>query len=113
VTVKQGACKHIAESYLFAEPKARTPKCANVCSDCVALGDTWVHLRLCLTCGHVGCCDESKNKHATAHFHATQHPVIRSFEPDETWRWCYVDETVSDLPGRKLPGSVPEAVATV
>ncbi len=62
------------------------------CAECLASGDTWVHLRLCLTCGHVGCCDSSKNKHATKHFHATGHPVIRSFEPGEDWGWCYVDQ---------------------
>jgi len=53
-------------------------------------GATWVHLRLCLECGHVGCCDASPNKHATKHFHRTKHPIIRSFEPGEDWRWCYV-----------------------
>ena len=62
------------------------------CEECLKLGDHWVHLRLCLTCGHVGCCDASKNKHATKHFHATKHPVIRSQEPGENWMWCYVDE---------------------
>lgn len=55
------------------------------------MGETWVHLRQCLACGHLGCCNSSKNKHAAAHFLATGHPVIRSFEPGETWRWCYVD----------------------
>ncbi len=64
----------------------------HVCEDCVKTGDTWVHLRLCLTCGHVGCCDSSKNKHATKHFQATSHPLIRSIEPGERWMWCYVDE---------------------
>jgi uncharacterized UBP type Zn finger protein len=64
----------------------------HVCEDCVKTGDTWVHLRLCLICGHVGCCDSSKNKHATKHFHKTQHPLIRSIEPGEAWVWCYVDE---------------------
>jgi len=64
----------------------------HVCEECVKTGDTWVHLRLCLTCGHVGCCDSSKNKHATKHFHKTQHPLIRSIEPGESWVWCYVDE---------------------
>jgi uncharacterized UBP type Zn finger protein len=53
-----------------------------------------VHLRLCLACGHVGCCDSSPNRHATKHFHATRHPIVRSFEPGEDWRWCYVDEAV-------------------
>jgi DNA integrity scanning protein DisA with diadenylate cyclase activity len=65
------------------------------CEDCLKTGDEWVHLRLCETCGHVGCCDDSKNKHATEHFHATAHPVIRSLEPGEDWRWCYVDEVIS------------------
>ncbi len=63
-----------------------------VCEDCVLTGDTWVHLRLCLVCGHVGCCDSSKNKHATKHFHRTQHPLMRSIEPGESWVWCFVDE---------------------
>ncbi len=65
---------------------------AKGCEDCLKTGDSWVHLRLCLTCGHVGCCDNSKNKHATKHFHATSHPIIRSHEPGENWMWCYVDE---------------------
>ena len=56
------------------------------------MGDTWVHLRLCRTCGHVGCCDDSKNKHATKHYRALEHPVIRSFQPGEDWTWCYIDE---------------------
>ena len=72
------------------------------CEECLATRDTWVHLRLCLTCGHVGCCDSSKNKHATKHFHATRHPLMRSLEPGESWGWCFVDERVYDpmpLPG--------------
>jgi hypothetical protein len=78
-------CEH------FAEIQAVTPSAAG-CEDCLRIGAWWVHLRLCQTCGHVGCCDESPNRHATAHFHATGHPVIRSFEPDENWLWCFVDE---------------------
>ncbi|WP_188556254.1 UBP-type zinc finger domain-containing protein [Hymenobacter glacieicola] len=66
------------------------------CPECVALGDTWVHLRVCQTCGHVGCCDSSKNKHATRHFHATQHPVVISAEPGEQWAWCYVDSQLAE-----------------
>lgn len=62
------------------------------CKECLKMGDTWVHLRLCLTCGHVGCCDSSKNKHATKHFHGTKHPIIKSLEAGEDWRWCYVDQ---------------------
>lgn len=63
------------------------------CEECLQLGDSWVHLRLCLTCGHVGCCDDSKNTHARKHFQHAAHPIIRSFEPGERWRWCYVDRT--------------------
>ena len=64
------------------------------CEECLKSGDSWVHLRLCLECGHVGCCDSSKNKHATKHFHATKHPLVRSIEPGESWVWCYVDEVM-------------------
>jgi hypothetical protein len=63
-----------------------------VCEDCMKMGGRWLHLRLCLQCGHVGCCDDSPNRHATGHFHATGHPVIRSAEPGEDWRWCYVHQ---------------------
>jgi uncharacterized UBP type Zn finger protein len=69
---------------------------ANGCEDCLRMGDSWVHLRLCETCGHVGCCDNSKNKHATKHYHATHHPIIKSFEPGEDWGWCSVDEIYFD-----------------
>ena len=62
------------------------------CKDCLVLGDDWMHLRLCTYCGYVGCCDDSKNKHATKHFLATEHPVIKSQEPGERWKWCYVDQ---------------------
>ena len=62
------------------------------CEDCLKIGDIWVHLRECLECGHVGCCDQSKNKHATAHFRHTGHPIMRSFMPGEDWKWCYIDE---------------------
>lgn len=70
---------------------------ANGCEDCLKTGDTWVHLRLCLICGHVGCCDSSKNKHATQHFHATNHPIIQSYEPGEDWGWCYIDQVALNL----------------
>lgn len=62
------------------------------CKECLETGGRWVHLRLCLTCGHVGCCESSPNKHAMAHNAATSHPIIRSFEPGEDWAWCYVDK---------------------
>lgn len=65
---------------------------ADGCEDCLLTGDDWVHLRICLSCGHVGCCDSSKNKHASKHYHKSQHPIVRSFEPGETWLWCYPDQ---------------------
>jgi uncharacterized UBP type Zn finger protein len=71
--------------------KFKTTK-KHVCDECVKLGDSWVHLRMCLICGNVACCDSSKNKHATKHFHRAKHPLIRSVEPGESWIWCYVDE---------------------
>src|SRR5258707_3052318 len=67
---------------------------ANGCEDCLRIGGNWVHLRLCLICGHVGCCDSSKNKHATKHFHAVKHPLVRSLQPGESWACGYVDETM-------------------
>ncbi len=68
------------------------PKTPDGCEECLTLGMEWVHLRLCLSCGHVGCCDQSQGKHATAHFHSSGHPLIRSFQPGEDWAWCYVDK---------------------
>ena len=83
------ACTHIEQA---GNPAPRTPQ---GCEECLTQGERWVHLRLCLDCGHVGCCDSSKNKHATAHNRASSHPVIRSFQPGESWRWCYVDEVLA------------------
>jgi uncharacterized UBP type Zn finger protein len=68
-----------------------TPNTPDGCEECLAMGDEWVHLRLCLTCGHVGCCDSSKNRHATKHYHATGHPIVQSFERGEDWMWCFDD----------------------
>jgi uncharacterized UBP type Zn finger protein len=62
------------------------------CKECLEIGDTWVHFRICMICGHVGCCDDSKNRHATAHFHETGHPIMKSFETGEDWMWCFVDQ---------------------
>lgn len=84
-------CEHIEAADITT--KAKTPE---GCEECLQSGDTWVHLRLCLSCGHVGCCDSSKNKHATKHFHDTQHPVMKSFESGENWRWCYIDEVMAE-----------------
>ena len=82
-------CAHL-DTVEFVDPPADIPGC----EDCLKIGGEWVHLRLCLTCGHVGCCDDSPNRHATAHFHATRHPIIQSLEPGEDWRWCFVHEAV-------------------
>jgi uncharacterized UBP type Zn finger protein len=68
------------------------------CEECLKTGSRWVHLRLCLTCGHVGCCDSSPGRHATKHFHRAGHPVIASFEPGERWAWCYIDQMELAVP---------------
>jgi hypothetical protein len=83
------------------------PPSADGCTDCLAIGGRWVHLRRCAGCGHVGCCDSSPNRHATAHFRASAHPLIQSFEPDEDWFWCYVDETGFELEGHADSPSHP------
>ena len=70
---------------------------AQGCEECLKIGDAWFHLRLCRVCGHVGCCDQSKNRHATRHFHETQHPIIQSFQPDEDWMYCYPDDAFIEL----------------
>jgi uncharacterized UBP type Zn finger protein len=78
-------CSHLDEIQ-DVQPSAKG------CEECLKTGMHWVHLRLCLICGHVGCCDSSPGKHATKHFHASSHPVVRSFEPGEDWMWCFVDK---------------------
>jgi uncharacterized UBP type Zn finger protein len=84
-------CNHIENA--DRNISANTPE---GCEECLKTGDSWVHLRLCLECGHVGCCDNSKNKHATKHFHKTGHPVIKSLESGEDWEYCYVDNLFSE-----------------
>lgn len=86
-----GRCAHLSQIRDVAPS-------ANGCEECLRSGDTWVHLRKCLTCGHIGCCDSSRNRHATRHFHATNHPLIQSFERGEDWIYCYVDEVVVEAP---------------
>jgi uncharacterized UBP type Zn finger protein len=78
------------------------------CEECLAAGGKWVHLRLCLSCGHVGCCDSSPGRHATKHFHATQHTVVKSFEPGEDWAWCYLDGEMAEA----IPAFPPESPST-
>jgi ubiquitin-hydrolase Zn-finger-containing protein len=79
------------------------------CEECLKIRQEWVHLRLCRTCGHVGCCDDSPGRHATKHFHATQHPIIEGYDPPEGWGWCFVDEVFLDLSARATPqrGPIP------
>ncbi|MBE7187540.1 Na+/H+ antiporter [Jatrophihabitans endophyticus] len=84
---RAGQCDHLRDA-----PKVMRATTPEGCEECLRDGTRWVHLRLCLTCGHVGCCDSSVGRHAEAHFHETQHPVMRSIEPGEAWRWCYVDD---------------------
>lgn len=84
------ACTHL-DQIRKVKPKTKG------CEECLQMGDRWVHLRMCLECGHVGCCDSSKNKHATKHFQASQHPLVRSLEPGEMWGWCYVDNVELDF----------------
>jgi hypothetical protein len=93
--VMEPTCEHV-DAVTDAAPAPRTP---DGCEECLAIGSRWVHLRLCLECAHVGCCDSSPNRHATAHNHATGHPLIRSYEPGENWWWCYVDEVAFELDG--------------
>ncbi|MCU1676559.1 MAG: zinc finger, UBP-type [Frankiales bacterium] len=83
------ACAHLEGVDPAIEP--RTP---DGCEECLAAGTFWVHRRACLTCGHVGCCDSSEWRHATAHFAETGHPLMRSIEPGDSWRWCYIDERI-------------------
>jgi uncharacterized UBP type Zn finger protein len=86
------ACSHLDQIVVTTTDK-------HVCEDCIRSGDEWVHLRLCLSCGHVGCCDSSKNRHASGHFQRTGHPLVRSIEPGERWVWCYADNL--------MPGELP------
>jgi uncharacterized UBP type Zn finger protein len=81
-------------AHVVTLPSSVTPHTTEGCEDCLKIGSRWVHLRECLSCGHVGCCDSSPNRHARAHAAGEGHPVVRSFEPGEDWRWCFVDESM-------------------
>ena len=93
------ACSHL-KTIRTVKPSARG------CEECLKIGSPWVHLRLCRTCGHVGCCDDSPNRHATTH------PIIEGYDPPEGWGWCYVDEVMFDLSDRATPqdGPIPRFV---
>jgi uncharacterized UBP type Zn finger protein len=83
------------------------PESVAGCEDCLLTGDRWLHLRICLQCGHVGCCDDSPNRHASGHAGATGHPIIRSLEPGEDWSWCFVDELAMRIPAVKGATRIP------
>lgn len=93
------ACSHLDQ---VRDVAPRTP---GGCEECLRSGSRWVHLRTCLTCGHVGCCDSSPNKHATKHWHRSGHPLVRSAEPGEDWAWCYADQALLE------PAPPPRATA--
>lgn len=92
--MSSSACTHLEDVQL-----SELPAQVDGCEDCLRTGGKWLHLRICLTCGHVGCCDSSPNRHATAHHHETTHPIIRSLEPGEDWSWCYADEVALAIDG--------------
>jgi uncharacterized UBP type Zn finger protein len=83
------------------------PESVDGCEECLRTGGVWLHLRICLECGHVGCCDNSPGQHATAHARAGSHPLIRSLEPGETWSWCYVDDVMMVISGIKGETRIP------
>jgi uncharacterized UBP type Zn finger protein len=87
------SCTHLDHIHVMQLPDA-----VDGCEDCLASGSKWLHLRICLECGHVGCCDDSPNRHATAHATETEHPIMRSIEPGEDWAWCFVDELAMRIP---------------
>jgi uncharacterized UBP type Zn finger protein len=95
-------CTHLGDVALHELPLS-----VDGCEECLLIGDKWLHLRICLSCGHVACCDNSPNRHATAHHHATAHPIIRSLEPGEDWCWCYLDEAEFVLDGLRGRTRIP------
>ena len=97
-------CTHIDRITITQLPDA-----VDGCEDCLAVGDPWLHLRICLECGHVGCCDDSPNRHATAHAHSTGHEIIRSLEPGERWSWCYADQLTLLLPQVQGQTRIPQS----
>jgi len=92
------SCEHLDQI------RVERPESVPGCEDCLKTGDQWVHLRVCRTCGYVGCCDSSPNRHASAHAGATEHPIVSSLEPGEDWTWCYADEVAFVLPDEELRG---------
>ena len=105
MTETDKTCAHL-DTIRIVKPSARG------CEECLKIGSPWVHLRVCRSCGHVGCCDSSPNRHATKHFRATRHPIIEGYDPPEGWGWCYLDEVFFDLSDRATPqdGPIPHFV---
>ena len=91
----ESVCSHLGPG---VDP-APAPVTPDGCTDCLRIGSGWVNLRICLTCGNVGCCNSSPNRHATGHHQATGHPLVRSFQPGQDWWWCYPDEVMFTVPG--------------
>ena len=85
--MSEPACTHLGDVQVVELPAE-----VEGCEECLKTGGVWLHLRICLECGHVGCCDDSPNRHASAHYRSSSHPLIHSLEPGEDWSWCYVDE---------------------
>ncbi|MGA7703969.1 MAG: UBP-type zinc finger domain-containing protein [Solirubrobacteraceae bacterium] len=86
-------CTHLEQVQI-----TQLPESVEGCEDCLKMGGKWLHLRICLECGHVGCCDSSPNRHASAHANASDHPIIHSLEPGEAWSWCFIDELAMVIP---------------
>ncbi|HEY2631799.1 MAG TPA: UBP-type zinc finger domain-containing protein [Solirubrobacteraceae bacterium] len=95
-------CAHLDHVLL-----AQLPESVEGCQDCLLTGDPWLHLRICLECGYVGCCDDSPNRHASAHSHSSGHPIIRSLEPGEIWSWCFPDELAMNISEVKGSTRIP------
>jgi len=96
------SCAHLDHVRL-----TRLPESVDGCEDCLVTGDVWLHLRICRECGHVGCCDDSPNRHASAHANGSGHPIIRSLEPGEEWSWCYLDRLAMIIPGVEGETRIP------
>jgi uncharacterized UBP type Zn finger protein len=99
---RASACSHLDQVVI-----ERLPETVDGCEDCLRTGGQWLHLRICLGCGHVGCCDDSPNRHATAHWRSSGHPLIRSLEPGEEWSWCFVDEVMMVIPEVRGTTAIP------
>jgi len=95
-------CSHLGEIKV-----TKLPESVDGCEECLKQGGKWLHLRICLVCGHVGCCDSSPNQHATRHFEETGHPLIRSIEPGEGWSWCFADELAMVIDGIEGETAIP------